>query len=153
MLASQEVLQQVQAQLLAGPTAAGPRVYGDRFHPVDSFPAIKVLLRDEDLAADDDGDSVVWPRQQLHRLRLDVQLLLEAGTGLGLAMAAFETQALRALQGTVARATLQPLAGCDLRVLAIRRQPTTDGAAAQLLSTLSCEVLFRTRSNDPETLI
>lgn len=153
MLASQQVLQQLVAQLAAGPTAAGPRVYGDRFHPVDSFPAIKVLLRDEDLSADEEGDSVVWPRVQLHRLRLDVQLLLEATTGLGDAMAAFEASALRALQGTVARATLQPLAGCDLRVLAVRRQPTAEGAAAQLLSTLACEVLFRTRGNDPETLI
>lgn len=153
MLASQQVLQRVEALLLAGPTAAGARVFAEHFHPVASFPAITLRLRDEDMAADDDGESVVWPRVQLHRLQLDVQLQLEATAGLGAAMAALELQALQVLQGDVARATLQPLVGCDLRVAGMRRQPVADGAAANAITTLRCEVLFRTRSNDPETLI
>lgn len=153
MLASQQVLQRVVALLVAGPTVAGAAVFDNHFHPVAAFPAIKVQLRDEDMAADDEGDSVTWPRVQMHRLQIEVQLLVEASASLGTAMAAFELQALQVLQGTVARATLQPLPGCDLRVQGIRRQPVAEGAAAHGISTLRCEVLFRTRSNDPETLI
>ena len=78
MLASEQVLQRVVALLLAGPTAAGARVFDNHFHPVATFPAIKVQLRDEDMAADDEGDSVSWPRVQLHSLQLEVLLLLEA---------------------------------------------------------------------------
>ena len=152
MFASQQVLQRVVQLLLAGPTAAGDRVYSDRAHPVADVPAIKVHLRDEDLQADE-AEDITWPPVRLHRLQLEVQLLVQAVTGMDAALAAFELQAYRVLQGTLAGATLQPLAGCNLTVQGIRRQPTTDGQAAHATSTLRCEVLFRTRANNPETLI
>ena len=153
MLASQQVLQRIVQLLVAANTGSGVRVFSDRFHPVAQFPTTRVLLGDEDMQADDDGDSITWPREQLHRLQIDVQVLVQAASGLDAAMAEAELQVVQALQGSVAAATLQPLQGCVLRVQGARREATQGDQAAHGITTLRCEALFRTFSNNPETFI
>lgn len=153
MLASQQVVARVVANLVAANTAAGARVYSDRFHPVATFPAVKVVVIDEDMAADEDGDDITFPAVRLHRLQLELRADVEAATGLDAAMSALVVQLLRALEGTVAAATLQPLPGCFVESKGVRYQAASEGQAAQGLATVRCEVQFRTKSNDPETLI
>jgi hypothetical protein len=143
----------VVAILAAAGTSAGARVYSDRFHPVDVFPSVKVLAGDEDMAADDDGEDITFPAIRLHRLQLEVRADVQAATGLDAAMSTMVEQLLGALEGSVAAATLQPLVGCDLKATGVRTQATSEGQAAHGQATVRCEVLFRTRSNNPSTLI
>lgn len=151
MLASQQVIEAVVARLIAAATDAGSRVYSGRAWPVQAYPAIKVQHVDEDLQAAD--DDVTWPATRLHQLQLDAVSYVQAPTDLDAAMAAMALQVLQALQGTLAAATLQPLAGCTLQATGIRYQFQTDGEAATGLATVRLEVEFHTASNDPTTII
>jgi hypothetical protein len=151
MLASQQVIEAVVARLVAASTGAGARVYSDRAWPVDTYPAIKVLHVNEDLQAPD--EDVTFPATQLHQLQLDAVAYVQAPTGLDAALAAMALQVLQALQGTLAAATLQPLAGCTLQATGIRYQYQGDGEAATGLAIVRLAVEFHTASNDPETII
>ena len=152
MLASQQVLERIQALLLAAGVAAD-RVYTDRAYPVAAYPSLKVVHAGEDLAADPDGDDITWPERRLHDLQVDVLCLVQADTGLDAAMAACALQVLQALGSTVAAATLQPLPGCTCKAVSIRYQPNPNGQAAHGMATVRFEVGFRTLSNDLETFI
>lgn len=151
MLASQQVIEAVVARLVAAGTSAGGRVYSGRAWPVDAYPAIKVQHAGEDLQAAD--DDVTFPATQLHQLQLDAVAYVQTPTGLDAALAAIALQVLQALQGTLAAATLQPLAGCTLQATGIRYQYQTEGEAATGLATVRLVVEFHTASNDPETII
>lgn len=152
MLASQQVIERIQALLIAAGIAAD-RVYTDRNFPAATFPSLKVVHAGEDLAADADGDDITWPERRLHELQVDVLCLVQADIALDDAMADSARQVLLALGGTVAAATLQPLVGCSSKSLSIRYQPNPSGQAAHGIATVRFEVSFRTYSNDPETLI
>lgn len=151
MLASQQVIEAVVARLIAANTSAGARVYSGRAWPVDTYPAIKVLHVDEDLQAAD--EDVTFPATQLHQLKLQAAAYVQAVTGLDAALADMARQVLQALQGTLAAATLQPLAGCTLQATGIRYQLQAEGEAATGLATVSLAVEFHTASNDPTTII
>lgn len=150
MLASQQVIDQVVSLLIAAGTVAGSRVYAGRFWPVDTYPAIKVQHAGEDLQAAD--DDVTWPPTRLHDLQLEVVAYVQAATGLDAALSAAVLQILQALQGTLAAASLQPLAGCTSSVTGIRYQPQGDGAAAVGLATVRLDVQFHTAANNPESI-
>lgn len=152
-LASQQVADRVVALLLAAPTTAGSNVSSDRFHPVSAYPTIKVLHTGEDIGADDDGDDITWPAIRLHRLALDVRAEVQASVDLDVAMSAIALEILQALEGTQAAATLAPLPGCTLRSTGLFLQTTPEGQAANGQATVRLEVLFRTRADDPSTLI
>lgn len=151
LLASQQVIEAVVARLVAANTSAGARVYSGRSWPVNTYPAIKVQHVDEDLQAAD--ADVTWPATLLHQLQLDVVGYVQTPTALDAALAALALQVLQALQGTLAAATLQPLAGCTLQATGIRYQFQTDGEAATGLATVRLGVEFHTASNDPTTII
>ncbi len=152
MLASQAVIERIQALLVAAGLAAD-RVYTDRAFPVATFPALKVVHAGEDLAADPDGDDITWPERRLHELQVDVLYLAHAADNLDAALAAGALQVLQALGGTVAAATLQPLVGCVCKSLSIRYEFNSSGQAAHGTALVRFEVSFRTHSNDPQTLL
>lgn len=151
MLASQQVIAGIVSHLVAAATSAAGRVYSDRFHPVDTYPSIRVQHVDEDLQAED--DDITWPAQRLHSLQVDVVALQRAVSGLDAALSDLVAQVLTALQGTQAAATLSPLVGCQLVATGIRYQAQTDGEAATGTATVRVLVLFHTASNNPSTLI
>lgn len=152
MLASQQVIDRMAQVLVAAGTASGARVFTDRFHPVDTYPTTRLQVVDEDLATGDDED-ITWPRERQHTLLVDVHVHCQAITGLDAHMAAQAAQVLQALEGTFEAATLQPLVGCSLQAQRVTYQATGDAQAANGTATVRCEVIFTTRSNDPETLI
>ena len=151
MLASQQVIANIVARLIAASTSAGARVYSNRFHPLDVYPAIKVKHVDEDLhAADED---ITWPQQRMHLLQVDVAGHVQAATGLDDAMAAMTAELLGALEGSLAAASVNPLPGCQLIATGISYQAQTDGEASTGIATVRVEVVFHTASNNPSTLI
>lgn len=151
MLASQQVIARVVQLLVAAATGAGARVYSDRFHPIDTYPAVKVVHVDEDLQAAD--DDITWPAVRLHRLQLDVMGFVQVPTGLDAALAALAEQILLGLEATQATTTLNPLAGCQLTATGIRYQAQAEGEASTGITTVRLEVLFHTASNNPSTFI
>jgi hypothetical protein len=150
MLASQQVLHRMQQLLVAAATSSGARVYTDRLHPVSEYPSTLLSIADEDLQADEDDD-ITWPRMRLHELLVDVQVHCQAAAQIDDHMADQALQVLRALEGTLAAATLQPLQGCTLQSNRITYQPASEGQASNGTATVRFTVLFRTLSNDPET--
>ena len=152
VLASQQVLERMAQLLVLAGTDADDRVHTDRFYPVDTYPAIRLQVADEDLAADDSED-ITWPRTRQHTLQVDVQAHCQATGGLDAHMADQARQILLALEGTAAAATLQPLPNCHLQAQSIRYQATSDGQAANGTATVRIEVIFSTLSNDPTTII
>lgn len=151
MLASQQVINAIVARLVAAATGAGARVYSDRFHPIDVYPAIKVQHVDEDLQAE--AEDITWPAQRLHNLQVDVLAFQRALSGLDAALATLAEQVLTALEGTTAAATLNPLVGCVLSASGIRYEAQSDGEAAIGSAGVRFTVLFHTASNNPSTLI
>jgi hypothetical protein len=151
-LASAQVIARMAALLVAAATPSGARVHTDRMHPVDTYPSTKVFHVDEDLAADDQDD-ITWPRRRLHRLTVDVMVLCEAASALDTVLAEQARRVLLALEGTLAAATLVPLAGCSLQATGIRYQAPGEHQAAHGSATVRFDVLFTTESNDPDSLV
>lgn len=153
MLASQQVLQRMAQLLAAAGTPSADRVHTDRFHPISVYPSTRLVVADEDLSADEDGDDITWPQTSLHDLQVDVHVHCQAVAGLDAAMAQQAAAVLVALGASVATTTLQPLAGCTLQARRISYQASSEAEAATGTATVRYQVFFRTRSNDPETLI
>lgn len=153
MLASQQVLHRMAELLVQANTPSADRVHTDRFHPISQYPSTRLVVADEDLAADEDGDDITWPSVNLHDLQVDVHVYSQAATGLDDTMAQQALAVLQALGGTVQAATLQPLAGCTLQARRISYQASSEAEAATGTSTVRYQVFFRTRSNAPETFI
>ena len=148
VLASQQVINAVVARLTAAATTSGARVYSDRFHPIALYPSTTVRHVDEDLQAAD--DDITWPATRMHRLSLEVDVLVQVPAGLDGAMAAAALQVLQALEGDIA-----PIAGLPVALAAtgISYQAASDGQAATGKATVRLEANFHTASNAPHTLI
>ena len=148
MLASQSIITAMQAALVAAATTSAARIYTDRFWPISTYPATRLLHVDEDLQATD--DDITWPAVRLHRLQVDVQVSVQAEADLDTTMSDAAQQVLQALEG--AATPLAPL-NVALQATGIRYQAQTDGAAATGQATVRFEALFHTAANDPTTVI
>jgi len=147
ILASQQVIDGIVDRLVAAATSSGVRVYSDRFHPVSAFPSIRVKHVDEDLQAGD--DDVTWPAMRLHRLQVDVDVLVQAAAGLDAALAAAALEVLQALEGM--QSPLAPL-NVALAATGIRYQATSDGQASHGVATVRLAAEYHTATNTPHTI-
>lgn len=152
MLASHQVIAQMAARAVtAGLANAGNVEARNRSRVFVTFPGVKVFATDEDLA--DDPEDVTWPRVRMHTLQVDVSGTVRDPDDLEGVMSAMAADILACFEATAAASTLQPLPGCALRSTGITRSVATEGELATGTVRVRFEVLFSTRSNDPETLI
>lgn len=152
MLASHQVIVAMADLLVAAAIApVGNVERKNRARIFGTFPGVKVFAGDEDLQATD--EDITWPPARQHELRPQVDLVVRDPDDLEGAMSAITAEALQALEGTFAAATLAPLQGVALRATRITRRVTTEGEAATGTVSVQFEVVFHTQSNDPETII
>jgi hypothetical protein len=147
MLASRTAAARLQALLVAAGTDALDRWYLGRGWPIQVMPAGKIVLADEDLDAGADGD-VTFPRDRDHVLTLQLQCIAEDSDDPEADADTLAAQALLAVEGTA-----QPLADITAVATRIQRQLTTEGQARVAITTITLQLQFSTRSNDPTTII
>lgn len=146
MLASRTVANALQALLVAAATDAGDRWYVGRAWPVSTLPAGKIVLADEDLDGQTDGD-LTWPRDRMHTLQVQLQCMASDVDDPEAAADDLAEQALLAAEGTA-----QPLAGVTLIAQRITRQLQAEGQAVVALTTVHLHALFGGSSEDPSLI-
>ena len=150
MLAARTVVQAMQGRIVGASTDAAGRVYVGRGWPVDRFPAVRLVIVNEDFSSGD--DEITWPRTQDHTLTVEARCLALDVDDPEAAADALALQVLLALEGTEAAARLEPLGGCVLTSTGINRSTQSEGEATLGVAAVTFDVLFSTSSNDPETL-
>lgn len=151
MLAARTVVQAMRGRIQAANTDAAARIYVGRAWPVDQFPAVRLVLVNEDLASD--AEDITWPRQRTHTLSVEARCLVRDVDDPEAAADALALQVLLALEGADAASRLDPLPGCVLGSTRIERNAQSEGDATVGVTAITFDVLYSTASNDPETLI
>lgn len=146
MLASRTVATALQALLVAAATDAGDRWYLGRGWPVQALPAGKIVRVDEDLDAGDDAD-VTWPRERMHTLTVQLQCMAADVDDPEAAADTLAEQALVAVEGTAA-----PLAGVHISATRIGWQIATEGQSSVAITTVTLQLIFGGRSDDPSLI-
>lgn len=149
MHATEQVLQALQALLVAGPTGVGPRVYADRNFPIAEFPAIRILdTVDETI----DPETVHWPRLEQHTLSVPIELHARVPADLRAALTVLRTQVETVL---FAAPELAVGVGGDIAFARARRATydlDTQAELKQGTCTLQVEITYRTFAHAPEAL-
>lgn len=151
MLASQQVVEAMAGRLVAAAiVGAGQVEWRNRARVFSAWPGIKVYSTDEDLA--DDPEDITWPRQRQHTLQVQVDTVVRDPADPEGAMSALALQVLLTLEGTEAASLLQPL-GARLGATRITRRMATENEASVGTVSIAMEIIFATRSDDPETIL
>ncbi len=141
-LAAEQVVQAI-ADRLAGQTAAGSRVYTDRWWPIDSddLPAIKVVTGDEEFDVRD-----ALPRSVVEdSLDVNVRAYVKARTGIDAEM--------NAMASLILKAAFAPPMMYGLEPLGIDRDAETDGPADTAVVTVRLRAHIMFYADDPDTII
>lgn len=148
-IVAQQVVAAIAARL-SGNTSAGARVYTDRLWPLTDglLPAWRVF----DLSEEVETTTVHYPPVQEHQMNVALQACAEAVTGIDAQLNTLRLQALQALFDTQGHSTL----GLDVQMEQRGTGPmqpieTADRQIAQ--RTVQLSVRYRTRANQPETIV
>lgn len=138
--------------LIKGPTTtpAGERVYASRSWPLSEskLPAWRVIRQQEEVAR----EVIHYPAVERHALIVDLQGNCRDTDDLDDQLDEMASAALQAVFGTQTAATLSGL-NVTLELLRIDRELADDGEATFGRVTVSLQVQFFTRSDDPETIL
>lgn len=151
MLAAAQITHAI-ADLLrgAGVTPAGERVYTSRSWPLAEaqLPAWRVVRQQEEVA----DESIHYPAVQRHALIVDLQGNCRETDALDDALDEMASAALAAVFATQSTATLGGR-NVTTQLVRIDRELAQEGEAATGRVTVSLQVQYFTRSDDPETII
>jgi hypothetical protein len=148
-LAAQTVVAAIAARLSTR-TAAGTRVYTDRLYPIteDLLPAWRIT----DLSEQVEDMTVHWPPVQKHTMIVGLQACVVAASGIDATFNALRLQALQALFDTQGHSTL----GIDVQMMERGTGPLEpiEAADRQIAQrTIQLSVIYRTRADNPETIV
>lgn len=152
MIAEQQIVEALKARLVAANTAAGDRVFSDRFWPLtdSKLPALRVYVHEEQVKA----EVVHFPALQEHDTVIGVQMCAEAVTGIDAVLTALKLQILGGLFDTLEHATLNLSGNLDMVQAGTQPLQPIESADRQLAQrTLLLSVRYRTFSNAPETIV
>lgn len=153
-LAAAQVIDAI-ASRITGLALAGSRVYTSRAWPLAEadLPAWRVVAADEDVTP----MTVHGPALQQHQLQVELRGHARAVADLDAALHALAAQALAAVFDTAPQVPADALDGIasklQIGLRRIERSLAAEGEAVLGLVVITLQVIFRTRSNAPETLV
>lgn len=149
MIAAQQIVAAIVAQLIAAGTDAGSNVFSDRLWPLDEskLPAYRVYENSDEVTI----ETIHWPQLQKHDTDIVIEPCGSAGSGIDAMLAALRLQAEQALFDTVEHATLG-LPGVITSLRAVGPMKPIEAADKQVASReIHVNAQYRTTADAPES--